>query len=428
MLALALLVHVLSGCRKDEDTTGPSVTILAPGAGAQLQIPGEVTVRAAVSDDRQVTTVRFTLLDPQGIPVVGSASVAVDAASAEVERTLLLGDEALRSGTYTIMVTANDGTNESRAFRAIAVIEAPLRLRALFVVSTVGAQTSVMRIDSTGAEAPFAMLDQDVRHAVLSTRSRALVIAGDVSGPITALDADQGTVRWQMPNTNALGGTFFTGLDRIDDDRLLIGRSDGELRAVAAFSGTGYFTALALDGRYPRRHAVLGGRLLSEQPLVAGNGRRLVLYTAYTGELLAERPLDLVLAGFATLDDDRVLLFGERAGDGVVQELNVELGGGWEPQALIGQPIRAVASAPGQVHALATPTGLLRYTYASNTVETLIAGQAVDAVVRDAVSGALYIATAGQVQRMDAGSGAVLQSWPITGSAVALLPFYNREP
>ena len=427
-LLLALMLLGLAGCRKDDDTTGPSVTILAPGAGAQLQIPGEVTVRAAVSDDRQVTTVRFTVLDPQGIPVVGSASVAVDAASADVERTLALNDEALRSGAYTIMVTAHDGSNESRAYRALTVVEAPLRLRAVYAVSAVGGQTAVLRIDSTGAAAPFATLDQDVRHAVLSTRSRALVIAGDVSGPVTALDAELGTVRWQLPNTNAFGSTFFTGLDRIDDDRLLIGRSDGELRAVAAFSGSGFFTALALDGRYPRRQAALGGRLLSEQPLVAGNGRRLVLYTAYTGELLAERPLDLVLAGFAALDDDRVLLCGERGGDGVVRELHVDLGGGWEPQALSGQAIRGVASAPGQVHYLATSTGLLRYSYSTNTVQSLIAGPALEVIGRDAVSGAVYIATAGQVQRVDPGSGAILQSWPLSGTAVALLPCYNREP
>lgn len=427
-LAAVLLLLVAHGCRKDEDREGPSVSILTPGAGAQLQIPGEVTVRAAVSDDRQVATVRFAVLDPQGIPVATSPAVTVGAATGEVERTLALSDEALRSGTYAIMVTASDGANESRAYRNLAVVEAPLRLRALHVVSAVGGQTAVLRLDSTGAAAPFATLDQDVRHAVLSSRSRALVIAGDVSGPVTALDAELGTLRWQLPNTNTFGGTFFTGLDRIDDDRVLVARADGLLSAHAAFSGSGFFTASALDGRYPRLHTVVGGRLLSEQPLVAGSGRRLVLYTPYPGELLAERPLDLVLAGIAALDDDRVLLFGERNGDGVVQELHVELGGGWEPQALVGQPIRAVASAPGQVHLLATPTGLLRYTYASNTVETLIAGQAVDAVARDAVSGALYIAVAGQVQRVDAGSGAVLQSWPLTGAAVALLPFYNREP
>lgn len=425
---LALLVHVLPGCRKDKDSEGPSVTILVPGAGAQLQIPGEFTVRAAVSDDRQVTSVRFTVLDPQGIPVVGSASVAVDAASAEVERTLALNDEALRSGTYTIMVTANDGANESRAYRPLSVIEAPLRLRAVYAVSAIGGQTAVLRIDSTGAAAPFTTLDQDVRHAVLSTRSRALVIAGDVSGPVTALDAELGTVRWQLPNTNAFGSTFFTGLDRIDDDRVLVARADGLLSAHAAFSGSGFFTASALDGRYPRRHAVVGGLLLSEQPLIAGSGGRLVLYTAYTGELLAERPLDLVLAGFAALDDDRVLLFGERNGDGVVQELNVELGGGWEPQSLSGQAIRGVASAPGQVHYLATSTGLLRYSYSTNTVQSLSGGPAVEVIARDAVSGALYIATAGQVQRVDASSGAVLQSWAVTGPTVAVLPYYNREP
>ncbi len=385
-------------------------------------------MRAAVQDDRQVEQVRFAVLDPQGIPVATAPSVTVNAAAAEVERSLSITDEALSSGTYSIQVSAGDGSNESRAYRSLGVVEAPLRLRAVHVVCAVGGQAQVLRIDSAGSAAPFVTLAQDVRHAVLSSRARTLVIAGDVSGPVTALDAELGSVRWQLPNTNALGGTFFTGLDRVDADRLVVARANGLLSAHAAHNGSGYFTASALDGRYPRRHAVLGGRLLSEQPLVAGSGRRLAVYTAYTGELLAEHPLDLVLAGFAALDEDRVLLFGERDGDGVVQELNVELGGGWEPQVLAGQPVGCMAAGPGQVAYLGTPSGLLRYAYPGNTVVTLVGGGAVTAVARDAASGAVLIAVPGQVQRVDAGTGAVLQSWPVSGTVVAVLPFFNREP
>ncbi|MBV6405420.1 MAG: hypothetical protein IT228_15350 [Flavobacteriales bacterium] len=427
-LAVALLLCVVAGCRKDKDGEAPVITILAPGAGAQLQVPGEVTVRAAVSDERQVVQVRFTVLDPQGIPVATVPAVAVDAPAAEVERSLALANEALRSGTYQILVSATDGTNETRAFRALTVVEAPLRLRAVHVVSAVGGQTAVLRIDSTGIAAPFATLDQDVGQAVLCSGSRTLVIAGDVSGPVTALDAELGAVRWQLPNTNALGGTFFTGLDRLDADRLVVARANGLLSVHAAANGAGHFTAAAMDGRYPRRHALLGDRLLSEQPLVAGNGRLLAIYTAYTGELLAQRPLDLVVAGFSALDDDRVLLFGERDGDGVVRELNVELGGGWEPQVLVGQPVQCMVSAPGQVAFLGTSAGLLRYTYGTNTLVPVVAGAAVPAVARDAVTGAVYIAVPGQVQRVDGGSGAVLQSWPVAGEVVAVLPFFNREP
>lgn len=425
---MACLLVILTGCRKEGDTTGPRVEILAPINGFQMAIPGALTVRATVSDDREVRSVTISLLDADGVPATSPSLVQVGGNSATIERSLGLFDERLRSGAYTLVVRASDGTNEGRAFRTIHVQEAPLRLRALFAVGHSGQQVIITRIDSLFQASPWGSMAQDLSGAVISSDPERLIVCGSINGPMTAYDPLTSNALWQVPNVNITNVPFFNGLYRGPDGRCYHGTNTGRVRAVSIPSGSITMDAAALPDHRAYLHHVQGIHLLSEQRPIAGQQARLVRYIATNGTLAENQPLDKELVAMHARGNTHALLFGNRDADGVIEDRNIEQGGSWEPKVFATDPIRHVARADEGIYFLALNSGIRRYTWANNSDVVLNGAVVADALRFDPATGMLFAAEGNTVLAMDPWNGTILASVPLPSSVQYLLPLYNREP
>ena len=426
LMFMGLLVVLLAACRKERDDQPPTVRILEPGNGFVINVPDTFTVRVEVSDERIVRSVTIALADVNGVPVSPPVTATVDNGSATVVRDLVVSDERLLSGAYTLTARASDGANESRAFRSVQLQAAPLRTRAVFITPPFGqGQAAILRIDSTGAVSTFTTV-QDLNGAAIDSHDQHLLLAGGLTAPLVALPTAAGANTWQLPNLNADGLPYFNGLRRDPTDgRFYVATGDGHVRGFTG-SGSQTFTGQVLPSFRGLHTVLVGERMATVQRSISLPDTRLVTLARASGALIGQYPLDLEVVDMYRRTDQHALIFGNRDGSGIVQDRNVEQGGGFEPREFPGTPILATVRLDGNNWVIALPGQLVRYAHASNGLTLLASGIDAQALALDAASGALYVGTADAMLTMDPVTGAVLATLPVAGGVGRILPLLNR--
>jgi len=430
-MLLAFVLVFVSGCKKEKDESAPNVHILSPAEGYSLSVPDTLTVSVQVDDDQVVERLVLAVTDENGVPIAPSIGVDINAASAVVQRSLVLNDERLPSGLYTIMAYAFDGTNEKREFVRITIQAAPLRLRAIFVTPPPSTTPPypIMRIDSTGAVSEWNVVSE-LNGAAIDPHTRHLILAGGAHEPLTALPTDPGASTWSVANQNSAGTSlpYFLGL-RNDpyDNRSYFGTNDG---AIKGFNGDGLqaFNAQALSGHRSQGTAVLGDLFVSHQRENTLGTHQLVAYAYSSGVQQTQFPLDLETVGLYRRTDEHVLLFGNRSGEGVIQERNVVLGGNFEMRVFTEGPINAVVRLNDNTFVIALPDRLVRFEYASNNIFPLAPGILASALAYEPATGALYVGSGNSMNLMDPQTGATTGSFSLGGPVGTILPLLNRRP
>lgn len=416
----------IAACRKDLDTTAPKVTILLPGAGTTLSIPDTLTVRVRVEDDSGLKSVWMALTDVNGVPVAPAVLVPVDGSSAMIERDISVLDERITSGMYTLTVRADDETNTGSAFRPVNVQAAPLRLRAVYLTTPFGGTpATITRIDSLGGQSTFLTM-ADVNGGTAVGRTRHVVLAGGQSAPLLGVPTWSGAGNWQVANQNALAQPFFRHL-RLDptDGRVYFGTNDGFIRGFMG-SGSQTFTAQTQAGFLSIATAVVGDRLMVAEQAISLPERRMVSYTYTSGIPLAWHPLDLDVRHLDKRSSSTALVFGDRAGEGVIQERDVMQGGVFEMRVFSEGGIRSVARLNGDAWAVALPDKIVRFHYPTNTVVTLAQGISATWLAYEEATGRIYAAQDATVHLIDPGTGQQVGTISAPHPIGAVLPLLNR--
>ncbi|MCB0780559.1 MAG: hypothetical protein KDC03_13720, partial [Flavobacteriales bacterium] len=370
--------------------------------------------------------VTIQLLDANGVPVVPSVSLAISGTSFDLQRAFPVIDEGLASGPYSLAVRATDGNEQGSDFRSINVSAAPLRLRAVFAVHAVqGGSVPVTRIDSVFQAAAFGTYPGDLAQATLASDPRLLYLAGAQNAPLRAIDLLNGNERWSVSNQNMLGSPFFTALHQGSDGRIYHATNDRFIKGANS-SGVNAFTAESLAQYRTTFLHVQDDQVVAGQEQIAGPQQRLVTYTRSGGALLDQFVLDKELVHTDRLAMNEVLLFGNRNGEGVVEQRNIDSGAWWEPRTFSQGEIRAVARQDGNTWFVALPGELVRFTYSNAGAITVNGGVDLDALAYDAANDLLWGASGNEVLWMDPASGAVLGSVPVQDEVLFLLPFFNR--
>ena len=425
LLACALLA--LGSCRKDKDDAAPTVHIYAPFAGSTLAIPGTITISAHVVDDNSVEAVTAELVDANGVPIAPSAQIAVNSASATVQLEITLNSERITSGTYTMIVRATDGENDGRAFVDINVLAAPLRVRSVFVLPPISSAPpyAITRLDSTGTTIAWTSVTElsgsamDLDH---------LYIAGTTAQPLVKMNPNTGASAMVLANDGVPGGSgsFFHGL-AVDpsDHRSYIGTIEGSLRGYSA-SGGGVFAATSPTGLYSEMTVVVNDLVVSAAIEPVSGTRTLVNHAYSSGVVLGQFPLDVVPTALFAHGTDHVFVFGNRNGDGVVQERNVEAGGVYEMQLFTGDPVRAVAQVNASTYVIALQSGIIKFTYQNNGISPVSSGTTADALVYEPASGSLLVGAVSQLITMDPNTGVVLDTRSMPTEVGSILLLMNR--
>lgn len=417
-LFLAFLTLLLWSCRKDEDGTAPSVRILSPTAGQVLAIPDTLEVTVQVSDDRMVESVVISLVDEQGSPVASQVA-AVNAMSSTVTRNFVVASERLASGTYSIIARASDGTNEGRGFQDVNVIAAPWRLRAVFIAPPSSTDpVNIIRMDSTGELSTWSTM-QDFNGMAVDSYTQHVMLAGSRFAPFQALPTAPLSTTWQLAPPMNDAPEQFTALT-VDpfDGRTYFATRDGFIRGFTG-DGAQRFTGQCLSGHRCEAIAVLGDRLATWQRAIVGGAQIVVTYTV-AGTSQASLPVEHERVAFFRLTSERLLHFANEAGNGLIEQVNLDAMGTPDLRTFPEGMITAVTRVSADRYILALPERLAVFNHASNTVNQFAALSGVQALDFDPATGSIFAGQGSTLLTLDANTGTVTNSTAV-GSAVATI-------
>lgn len=424
LFLLLFLVLLALGCKKDKDGTAPSVRIISPTEGETLSIPDTLLVRVEVSDDHIVESVTIDLLNTDGISVVTSALVSVQGPSATVERELIVNSEQLLSGTYTVVARATDGHNDGRAFRSIQLLEAPWRLRSIFVAPPFSTSTStILRVDSVGAVSSFITL-QDFNGIAADGRSQHLMVAGSQFAPFQAIPTNGGNA-WQINVSQNDAPEQFAAIT-VDpfDGITYFSTREGMIRG---FTGTGSsrFNAQCYLGHRCEAVVVLGDRIATWQRAIVGGAQVLVAYGP-AGTVLASLPVEHERIGLFRINETSVMLFCNEAGAGLIERLNIDAAGTPDQYTFPEGPIVAVARLDADRFAVALPEQLVIYRSSTQTTFALADLSGISALAFDPATGSLFAAQGSTLLTLDPSSGQTVGNITVGMDIGSIHPLRNR--
>ncbi len=424
LLLVFLAVGILA-CKKDKDETAPRVRIIAPVAGTSINVPDTFTVRVEVSDDHIVEAVTIELLDADGITVASAGSISVNASSGTFARDIQLTDERLRSGSYTLAARASDGENDGRGFLGINVLEAPLRLRSIFLAPPFSTgPVSIMRIDSLGELSTWAT-SQDFNGIAVDSYGQHLIVAGSRFAPLQALPTAASANLWQVNAPANDQEEQFTAVT-VDpkDSRVYFATRDGFIRGYTG-AGIQQFIAQCLEGHRCEAIVVLDGEVATWQRAVVGGASQIVSYSV-AGTVLHQFLLEHERVALFHRTGTSLVHFANEAGSGLIENMNVSVGGTPEVRNFPGETIRAVVRLDANTYVIALDDRLVRYTYSTDLVSQISAGISADALAYESATGALYVAEGSTLHSLDASTGMVINTVS-TGSPIGhILPLLNR--
>jgi hypothetical protein len=415
-----------SGCRKDADGTPPSVRITSPGAAFTVVMPDTVTVVAEISDDQDIESVTFSIENEQGFPVTEAITIEPSSNAVTLTVSMPLTSDAVLSGPHEVKVVAIDGVGRGTASRMIDVVAIPRRVRGLYVLTRPGSdQVALHRIDSLGVLGLVNTIDQDLHVSGIGSKGQRLYLGGSTTGPLRSLFPDNGQTLAQVANLNTLLAPYFTALQVTPEGTVFAATNDGQLHRFGKdLNGTGYQADALVNYRIDKV-LELENAVLTAQSSVASADLRLVQYSPIGGAQTDVRVLDKVPVELFIRDADHVLLFGNRNGEGVVEDRNVTDGGYWEPR-VFPEPLRSVVRIDENVYILGVGTEIIRFTYSNAGAIPIASGISADHLAYNEVTGELVVADGQTVIIMDAGNGTTIDSYTLPQGVVGLLPLYNR--
>ena len=427
VLFVLLFALVLSACRKEPANEPPHISIITPTENYSINVPDTVTITLSISDDHGVEHVTATLVDQNNIPVVAGVFATPANGQGMITLELPVVSQQLESGTYKILATASDGELSSLQLLPVYLNAVPPRLRAVFTLSQQSANSlALYRTDSLGQTDQITTWPMDFGGAAVSSAAQMLYVAGGLTGPFQALNADNLAESWQVANQSTLGYPWFTGVDLGADGRVVVGTFDGTLRSYIAGNGTGGMVAHSPTDFHPLQSVIAGNLIISVIEHRITHEKRLCTFFNGSGVIFEIHVLTLDPVWIAPIDDEQLLLFGNNNGQGVAQRKSIT-GVSYSDLYTWSSPIIAASQAGPGVWAVSLANGeLRRFTYPNTSSLLIASGLNIQQLAYDEVNGVLYGSGDGQLRAIDPQTGAVLASWPIAGEVKKVLCLLNR--
>lgn len=413
--ALILLAGV--SCKKDKDGTPPTVRIILPVAGSTFAVPDTIAVRVHVDDDRQVEGLTVELLNGANSVVASGGTRSIASPGGTFDFSIILTDERLPADRYTLVARATDGSNDARGFLEVNILEAPLRLRSLFLAPPFStSSTTISRIDSVGQLSTFTTV-QDFNGIAVDSYWQHVFVAGSRYAPFQAIPMSASAIPWQVQSVWNDNPEQFTAVT-VDptDEHVYFATRDGFIRGFTG-QGTARFNAQTLPDHRCEAIVVMQNEVATWQRAVVGGASRIVTYTQ-AGTVYEQQPVQHERVALFHQQGTSLLHFANANGEGLIEDLNITAGGSPDIRSFPGEAIRAVVRLDNNTYIVALSNRIIRFNRPAQTVTQLATSIEANTMAYEAATGSLYLGVGNDLVTMDPSNGTIVSTTAI-GSPVA---------
>lgn len=422
----SILINFLFGCRKEIDTTPPVISISLPSQNQSFQEGEGVVIKGTVSDETALVNISIKLLNEQGQPVHKTLSIPVSSKEQNINTSYFLDNVHLESGTYQLCLFASDGKNDSYTCVSIYIVAVP-RILDKIMVATVSsaAQTRISTIDSSGIIVPFTNFPGD--HLGLSVNSyfQELFHCGNATGNFSGMNIKDKKMVVDIPCVPSSSVPYFTGF-YVKNNQYYVSNYNEQIRGYD-HTGNIIYNATALLG-YLAKHACLNDQhLIVEEQNKINKEQKLVCYYP-TGVVQQNCSLTQEVVAFCEMDDAHVMVFGNKGGQGMIQEYDRNANNLWDPYpyTLTYGTITSVLQLDGNSYLLACSNGsIYKYVYSSSSVTSYLTGYTAIQMMLDDLNNKLYVIEKNKINTFDL-NGKLLKTINSPEEILEIGLLYNR--
>lgn len=377
----------ISSCKKKENP-GPEISFTSPVSGNTFYPGDTIHVVADISDDNELPSVTLKLLDAAYMPVDHQESFAINAASFHLSYNYVIENEYLETGNYYLTLSTSDGDNNRNEFRSIFIYEIPKTKKTTYVLTAPDStHVNVSQLDSGSNLAFRFSVTGDYAASVINSRYKQLSIAGKTYGGYNLFNLEDGTNLFSEPaynNTlpsfqNLFFAHYFTFMSYYD----------GHIRAFDK-EGTVQFNSVQPVYYRPDALCVNDQYVFAEGYYPGAAENRLVVIYYSTGEAKQEYNIDLDITSMVSKDNNNIIVFGNKNGDGKIILYSVTSNGISDFHTLFGNTIYSAIAIDDDRYALATAGGLYSYQESNNNLIPIDNSEPAYSLEYDDVNGILY--------------------------------------
>lgn len=415
-------------CKKEKDKQHPLITISTPFTDQPFNVGDGMHVTGTITDESQLTKATINLLDEQGHPVGLTLPVSITASPVNIDINYALDDIHLETGRYQVTVFASDGTNDTYAYQWIYIYAVPRTLSKILVTTTTSSlQTTLSLIDSlTGSFVPLKNFAGDHLASAVSSYFQTFYHCGNSTGHFTGMDLVTKASLFDIEPVQSPPLPFFTGFYSLDKAWYVA--SYNELIKGYDRLGTIIYNAKQLNGYYAQHFCMNGGELIAEEQQKTGSDKKLVCYYS-TGSARQSCSITQDVVSFCEKDDRHVFIFGNKAGQGIIQLYDRNANNLWNPYpyTLAAGAITCALKLDADTYLIAHSNGTIyKYVYSASSVTTYLTGYLAIRLLKEELSNTLFVVEKNKINRFDFGGLKPLTPITSADDIVDVNFLYNR--
>ena len=385
---------LLVGCKDEKVTSIPTITYYSPQYMQEFIVADTVDVHALITDDVPVTMVRVNITNEDFMPVSQSMTFSPNATSWELTTRIPIEDESLETGSYYILVRAENGTAFKNQYQEIIIRGLDREFKQLLVV-TEGGFNEFKIWGSADLEdiQPLISINGDFMSSAISHADQLLFIAGHTNPNIHAYNLDNNDLEWSIA---VPPGTPVHNEGCLHFDELLYATYHYNYIHGYSPSGQVSFNVFTEELDAPERIYRHGEFVLVEMQKKNANNPYIATYFNLTGNLKQKRFIAFDVIDFQSMDENRIVILANKDGHGVISTYDVgadiltdmgETADRLNGSAILGNGVVVIAGEEN-IHALIPGTGQL----------FILLNQGAETIRYESISDLLYLATSSKIE------------------------------
>jgi len=415
---------VVLSCTKVTDEIDPQIIIESPVEFTSFNLPDTMLIKAVVSDDNNVESIKISVTDENFVTVFGAYSYPPSGNPTNIEDELVIDDVLMESGIYYLKIRVYDGENSKNAFRKIYINEVPRELENVIVITKNAGYLSVQNIDAGFSLGTLFNIDCSYEVSEISARYQLLYIAGKYYDWMKACDIEKGTVEWTLSGVNHPPLPYFRNL-YFKDDLLYVSTSRGEVLAYNQDKIVLYSTLLP-QNRVPGVCIEHDNFLVTETSEISGFHSYLTTFFATSGSFFNERIIDMDVIGLYSKGENRIYCITNTSLVGGIYVYNPQSNGLDEVRIFEGNLLIASEQIDDNNLFLAFSDGVHIYNYNLNSLTLFVINSSVLTMSFDDLNNILYIAESNRVSSFTYPQGTLVNSIDVPKDVVNMHLHYNK--
>jgi hypothetical protein len=420
---LTILLLLFISCRKKENAE-PQITITSPVSG-QVFIPGDtIKVEADISNDGVLASVTLKLLNAAYTPVDHQESFSINSSSFHLSYEYVVENIYLETGNYFITLSTSDGDNDQNEFRSIFIQGIPTTRKAIYVLT----QTDTSHIEVSKLDSANQLVHQfdvlgDYSGSAISSRFIELNIAGKITGAINQYNLESNSLLYSVPAYNSMLPSFQNLF--FSNELTFVSYYDGRIKAFDK-NGQVQFNSAQPVFYLPGALCVNYKYVFAEAYYAGPGENRLVVINYPSGVVKQEYNAGLDIASMMSKEDNELIIFGNKNGDGKIYQYHVLSNGINDFHTLFSNTVYSAVAIDNDRYAIATANGLYSYQESNNNLIPIDLSEPAYSLEYDEVNGVLFVNAGRKIKEYAFPDAAVLNTVISGDSLLDIRIQYNK--